>query len=218
MTKAPPQIPPTLAYTEQDEQLRLRIRSWIESNDMGPLPSEYHPRLEALTEWQAALHSAGFMALSWPTEYGGGGHTLSAEAVLAEELSRSSRPELVNRLAIYTWGPTILDFGTEKQKSAFLPGMLDASEIWCQGFSEPEAGSDLASVRTSGRVEGDSLVINGQKVWTTRGRAIQVECHAHPDQSRRISPSGAHRGHRRHEVARHHHQTSSPDAQRTPLQ
>lgn len=168
MNRAPPPIPPTLAYTGQDEDLRLRIRSWIENNDMGPLPSEYHPRLQALVEWQAALDDAGFMALSWPTEYGGGGYTLTAEAVLAEELARSSRPELVNRLAIYTWGPTILDFGTDEQKAAFLPGMLDASEIWCQGFSEPEAGSDLAAVRTSATIQGDSLVINGQKVWTTR--------------------------------------------------
>lgn len=168
MTNAPPKIPPTLAYSERDDELRHRIRSWIESNDMGPLPSEYHPRLQALAEWQSALDEAGFMALSWPTEYGGGGYTLTAEAVLGEELARSSRPELVNRLAMYTWGPTILDFGTEEQKAAFLPGMLDASEIWCQGFSEPEAGSDLASVRTSATVEEDSLVINGQKVWTTR--------------------------------------------------
>lgn len=168
MTKNPPSIPPTLAYSDQDEELRLRIRSWVEDNDMGPLPSEYHARLEALVKWQAALDDAGFMALSWPTEYGGGGYTLTAEAVLAEELARSSRPELVNRLAMYTWGPTILDFGTDEQKAAFLPGMLDASEIWCQGFSEPEAGSDLAAVRTSATIKGDSLIINGQKVWTTR--------------------------------------------------
>jgi len=162
------ETPRTLTYTESDEELRLRIRAWIADNDMGPAPERYEDRVVALTEWQAALHSAGFMGLSWPEEYGGAGASIAAEGILAEEMSRSSRPELINRLALYTWGPTVLDWGTDDQKARFLPGMLDASEIWCQGFSEPEAGSDLAAVRTFAQVEGDELVINGQKVWTTR--------------------------------------------------
>ena len=160
--------PQTLTYSASDEELRLRIRSWIAENDMGPPPDRYEDRVAALTEWQAALHGAGFMGLSWPTEYGGAGHSIAAEGILSEELARSSRPELINRLALYTWGPTLLDWGTDEQKARFLPGMLDASEIWCQGFSEPEAGSDLAAARTFARLDGDELVINGQKVWTTR--------------------------------------------------
>ena len=160
--------PQTLTYSASDEELRLRIRSWIAANDMGPPPDRYEDRVAALTEWQAALHGAGFMGLSWPTEYGGAGHSIAAEGILSEELARSSRPELINRLALYTWGPTLLDWGTDEQKARFLPGMLDASEIWCQGFSEPEAGSDLAAARTFAQLDGDELVINGQKVWTTR--------------------------------------------------
>jgi alkylation response protein AidB-like acyl-CoA dehydrogenase len=165
---APVELPRTLTYSDDDEELRGRIRAWIEDNDMGPAPERYEERVIALAEWQAALHAAGFMGLSWPTEYGGAGRSIAAEGILSEELSRSSRPELINRLGNYTWGPTILDWGTEEQKARFLPGMLDASEIWCQGFSEPEAGSDLAAVRTFAERDGDDLVINGQKVWTTR--------------------------------------------------
>jgi alkylation response protein AidB-like acyl-CoA dehydrogenase len=165
---APVELPRTLTYSDDDEELRGRIRAWIEDNDMGPAPERYGERVIALAEWQAALHAAGFMGLSWPTEYGGAGRSIAAEGILSEELSRSSRPELINRLGNYTWGPTILDWGTEEQKARFLPGMLDASEIWCQGFSEPEAGSDLAAVRTFAERDGDDLVINGQKVWTTR--------------------------------------------------
>ena len=93
---------------------------------------------------------------------------LAAEAVLCQELAATSMPQLINRLALYTWGPTILSRGTPAQKARFLPGMLDASEIWCQGFSEPDAGSDLAAVRTRAQVSGDVLVVDGQKVWTSR--------------------------------------------------
>jgi alkylation response protein AidB-like acyl-CoA dehydrogenase len=124
--------------------------------------------MEALREWQYALHSAGFVGLSWPLEQGGRGLDLSAEAVFAEELAKSSTPQLLNRLAVYTWGPTLMDLGTPEQCNRFLPGMLSASEIWCQGFSEPDAGSDLAAVRTAGVVDGDRVVISGQKVWTSR--------------------------------------------------
>jgi len=163
-----PVIPPTLVPDEADEGLRNEIRAWIRENDPGPPPSSYVEKMHALTEWQAALHAAGFIGLSWPEEYGGAGRPLSAEAVLAEELAFSTRPQLINRLALYTWGPTIFDWGTDEQKTRFLPGMLDASEQWCQGFSEPEAGSDLASVRTTALRDGDELVVNGQKVWTSR--------------------------------------------------
>ena len=162
------EIPKTLTYSDSDEELRSSIRSWIAENDMGPAPDGYEDRVVALTEWQAALHEAGFMGLSWPEQYGGAGRSIAAEGILAEEMARSSRPELINRLALYTWGPTLLDWGTEEQKTRLLPGMLDASEMWCQGFSEPEAGSDLAAARTFAHIDGDELVINGQKVWTTR--------------------------------------------------
>ena len=108
------------------------------------------------------------MGLSWPVEYGGRGMSLAAEAVLAEELARSGAAEIINRLALYTWGPTLMDMGEPEQLRRFLPGMLDASQLWCQGFSEPDAGSDLAGVRTRAVVDGEELVITGQKVWTSR--------------------------------------------------
>lgn len=161
-------VPPTLRVESELHHLRLDLRQWFEKNDPGPQPLEYQARMAALTRWQRQIHRAGFVGLSWPTEFGGGGMDLAAEAVLCQELAATSMPQLINRLALYTWGPTILSRGTPAQKARFLPGMLDASEIWCQGFSEPDAGSDLAAVRTRARVSGDVLVVDGQKVWTSR--------------------------------------------------
>ena len=161
-------VPPTLRVESELNDLRLDLRQWFEKNDPGPQPSEYEARMAALTRWQRQIHRAGFVGLSWPTEFGGGGMGLAAEAVLCQELAATSMPQLINRLALYTWGPTILSRGTPAQKARFLPGMLDAGEIWCQGFSEPDAGSDLAAVRTRAHVSGDVLVVDGQKVWTSR--------------------------------------------------
>ena len=159
---------PTLTFDEADEALRREVREWIQANDPGAAPASYAGRMERLIEWQRALGEAGYVGASWDAEYGGRGLDLTAEAVIAEELAQSSMPQLVNRLAVYTWGPTLLDFGTEQQKRTYLPGMLDASEIWCQGFSEPGAGSDLAAVKTIALRDGDELVVNGQKLWTSR--------------------------------------------------
>ena len=161
-------LPPTLRVESELQDLRLDLRQWFEKNDPGPQPFEYEARMAALTRWQRQIHGAGFIGLSWPTEFGGGGMGLTAEAVLCQELAATSMPQLINRLALYTWGPTILSRGTPAQKARFLPGMLDASEIWCQGFSEPDAGSDLTAVRTRAQVSGDVLVVDGQKVWTSR--------------------------------------------------
>lgn len=161
-------VPPTLRVESESDDLRQDLRRWLQENDPGPEPFEYGARMAALTRWQRQLHRAGFIGLSWPTEFGGRGMGLAAEAVLCQELATTSMPQLINRLALYTWGPTILSLGTPAQKARFLPGMLDAGEIWCQGFSEPDAGSDLAAVRTRAQVSGDVLVVDGQKVWTSR--------------------------------------------------
>lgn len=158
----------TLRFRPEDEALRGRIRAWMADHDPGPPPSEFEARLKALVEWQAQLHGAGFVGLSWPERYGGGGLDLRAEAVFSEELASSSMPELINRIGVYMCGPTIMDFGDEGQAERYLPAMLDASESWCQGFSEPEAGSDLAAIRARGRVDGERILISGQKVWTSR--------------------------------------------------
>ena len=175
-----------------EEDLRTELRAWISAHDPGPPPSEYGPRIEELTRWQAALCDAGFMGLSWPVQYGGRGMNLAAEAVLAEELARSGAAELINRLALYTWGPTLMDLGEPSQLRRFLPGMLDASELWCQGFSEPDAGSDLAGVRTRAVMDSEELVITGQKVWTSRAElstynALLVRTDGEPGQHRGLT-------------------------------
>lgn len=175
-----------------ERKLRTEIRAWIAANDPGPPPSDYHERIKALTRWQTSLCEAGFMGLSWPVRYGGRGMSLAAEAVLAEELARSGAAEIINRLALYTWGPTLMDMGEPEQMRRFLPGMLDASELWCQGFSEPDAGSDLAGVRTRAMVDGDELVITGQKVWTSRAElstynALLVRTDGEPGQHRGLT-------------------------------
>ena len=163
-------LPPTLRFSTDENDLRHEIRTWILANDPGPPREDYAARIQDLVSWQRALNEAGLMGLSWPVEFGGRGLGLAAEAVLAEELALSSIPQLINRIAIFTWGPTILEWGTEEQKQRLLPGMLDVSEVWCQGFSEPEAGSDLAAVRMTAVQDGDELVVTGQKVWTSRAQ------------------------------------------------
>lgn len=161
-------LPMTLRTGPREEALRAEIRAWIATNDPGPPPADYDQHMAALVRWQRRLADAGFVGLSWPERHGGRGLGLAAEAVFAEELAQSSMPELVNRLAVYTWAPTLLELGTEEQRTRFLAGMRDASEIWCQSFSEPDAGSDLSAIRTRAMRDGDSFVVTGQKVWTSR--------------------------------------------------
>jgi len=161
-------LPATLEFGAEEEALRHEIRSWLAANEPGPMSSDYLERSRQLTEWQRRLHGAGFLGLSWPSAYGGKDMSIAADAVLAEELARSGMPEIINRLALFTWAPPVLIFGTDEQKKRYLPPMLDASEIWCQGFSEPAAGSDLAAVRTKAVIDGDEFVISGQKTWTSR--------------------------------------------------
>jgi alkylation response protein AidB-like acyl-CoA dehydrogenase len=159
---------PTLHFGPDEDALRERVRAWLADNDPGAPPEDYDARIQAQIAWQARLHAAGLIGLSWPVEYGGAGLGIAAEAVLAEELAGSGMPELINRIGVYMVGPTLMDLATPELRERFLPGMLDASELWCQGFSEPDAGSDLAAVRTVARQDGEALVISGQKVWTSR--------------------------------------------------
>jgi len=161
-------LPLTLRTGPREDALRAEIRAWIAAHDPGPPPPAYDDHMTALVAWQARLAEAGFIGVSWPERYGGRGLGLAAEAVFAEELANSSLPELINRLAVYTWAPTLLEWGTDEQRERFLPGMRDASEVWCQSFSEPDAGSDLSSIRTRAVRDGDSFVVSGQKVWTSR--------------------------------------------------
>ena len=109
----------------------------------------------------------GWVGVSWPREYGGRGATLEQQVVYNEELARSNAPSLVNGLGIMLVGPTLMHWGSEEQKKRYVPKILSAEEIWCQGYSEPGAGSDVASLQTRAVEEGDYFVVNGQKVWTS---------------------------------------------------
>ncbi len=121
-------------------------------------------------EWERALFEAGLAAIAWPKEYGGRGATLMQQALFTEEYVKAKAPDRINRLGLGLLGPTLMVYGTEEQKQQHLPRILRCDEIWCQGFSEPNAGSDLASLRTRAEIDGDDFVVNGQKIWTSLGR------------------------------------------------
>ena len=120
--------------------------------------------------WQRKLNAGGYLGMRWPKEWGGRGATGVEEAILAEELANADAPEVPNSLGLTLCAPALIHHGTEEQRRRYIPAMLNADEIWCQGFSEPGAGSDLASLRCRAELEGDHFVINGQKCWTTYGR------------------------------------------------
>ena len=159
-----------LRDTPEEAAFRAEVRGWLEANVPGELTG---PRsTEAVYErawhdWSRKLADAGYAGLTWPPEYGGRGATYSHQAILLEEVARAEAPQHMNVIGLGMAGPTIIAHGTDEQKSRYLPKILSAEEIWCQGFSEPGAGSDLAAVRTSARREGDHFVVDGQKVWSS---------------------------------------------------
>jgi alkylation response protein AidB-like acyl-CoA dehydrogenase len=162
-----------LNLTPEETEFRDELRSWLEANvpkDWGewrekPLEESF-PYLRA---WQRKLYEGGWAAVSWPKEYGGRGATLMEQSLFWEEMARVEAPPMANSLGLGLIGPTIIAYGTNEQKKRFIPKILSAEEIWCQGFSEPNAGSDLAALQTEARLEGDHYVVNGQKVWTSYG-------------------------------------------------
>jgi alkylation response protein AidB-like acyl-CoA dehydrogenase len=121
------------------------------------------------------MHGGGWVGISWPKEYGGRGATLTQQLVYGEEMSRAHAPALVNQLGTMLVGPTLIQWGTEEQKKRYVPKILSADEIWCQGYSEPNSGSDLASLQTRAVLEGDSFVVNGQKVWTSLAQRAHMQ-------------------------------------------
>ena len=127
-------------------------------------------RVELLREWQRRLHQAGLAAVSWPLEHGGRGATVVQQLVFNAELARHRAPEAINRSAMNQLGPTIIQWGDDTQRSYYLPRILSGADVWCQGFSEPDAGSDLASLRTRAELDGDQFVVNGQKIWTSKAQ------------------------------------------------
>ncbi len=163
-----------LTYPPEAEQFRTEIRTWLEEN----LPAGWFEAGFELTpderakfneEWPGRLFAGGWICATWPAEYGGKGLTTMQGVVLAEEFARAKAPLRADFFGDTLVGPTILQWGTEEQKKEFLPKIMSGEMAWCQGFSEPDSGSDLASLKTSAVLDGDEWVINGQKVWTTQG-------------------------------------------------
>ena len=156
-----------LTLSPSELAFRDELRAWLEENHPGREPAGDEAAFAFRREWQQRLHGAGLAGVSWPTEYGGRGATLIEQAIYNEEIVRAKAPQTANVLGLAMGGPTVIAHGTEEQRRRFLPPILSAEEIWCQGFSEPDAGSDLAAVKTRATRHGDEWVVTGQKVWTT---------------------------------------------------
>src|SRR5947209_8204041 len=164
-----------LTYPPEAEAFRAEIRSWLEENlpegwfdDGFELQGEERRRFNEA--WVEKLYEGGWICATWPAEYGGKGLTTMQAVVLNEEFARAGAPMRADFFGDTLVGPTILQWGSEEQKREFLPKILSGQIAWCQGFSEPEAGSDLASLKTRAELDGDEWVINGQKVWTTQAQ------------------------------------------------
>jgi len=165
-----------LGFTAQQEQFRREASGWLERELSGPFRDlrgvkSHTAAFERRREWERALGAARWSCVGWPERYGGRDATLAEQVIFAEEYARTGAPARIGHLGVELLGPTLLAFGTEAQKQRFLPPIARGDEIWCQGYSEPNAGSDLANVRTRARLEsasdGSEWVIDGQKVWTS---------------------------------------------------
>ena len=163
-----------MTYPVEAEEFRVEIRSWLKENlpagwfDEGFEMSDEERRVFN-QNWPSKLFEGGWICATWPKEYGGKGLTTMQGVVLSEEFAAAKAPMRGDFFGDTLVGPTLLQWGTEEQKLGFLPGILKGQTRWCQGFSEPNSGSDLASLKTTAVLDGDEWVINGQKVWTTQG-------------------------------------------------
>ena len=160
-----------LTYPPEAEAFRAEIRAWLDEH----LPADFHDlRGEARRafheQWVRKLYEGGWICASWPKEYGGKGLTTMQQVLLNEEFAKAGAPMRADFFGDTLVGPTILQWGTEEQKQEFLPKILKGEISWCQGFSEPDAGSDLAGLKTRAELDGDEWVVNGQKVWTTQAQ------------------------------------------------
>ncbi|HTB13174.1 MAG TPA: acyl-CoA dehydrogenase [Bryobacteraceae bacterium] len=162
-----------LNHTPQEQRFRDEVRAWFAEN----VPRDWvkrrdeeesmQGRFDYLRGWQRKLYDAGWAGISWPKDFGGRGAPVMEQVIFIEEMARAEAPPMANVIALGLIGPTIIAFGTPEQKRRYLAKMLSAEEIWCQGFSEPNAGSDLAALSTTGVLDGDHFVVNGQKCWTS---------------------------------------------------
>jgi alkylation response protein AidB-like acyl-CoA dehydrogenase len=169
-----------LTLTPAEEKFRGDCQAWLDTH----VPRAWHDRVfrESLTSseeiaflksWQRTLYDGGWVGLAWPREYGGHGATFMEQVIFNQEMARAKAPPLINVLGLIIVGPTMMIHGSEEQKRRYLPKILNAEEIWCQGFSEPNSGSDLASLATRASPDGDEFVVNGQKIWNSHGHMAQ---------------------------------------------
>ncbi|MGQ4807477.1 putative acyl-CoA dehydrogenase FadE17 [Candidatus Entotheonellaceae bacterium PAL068K] len=160
-----------IRFSPDDEQYRQKLRTWLEANrPQDPSSLDQDVAFAYRRKWQRELYDGGWVGIHWPKEYGGQGATLIQQAIYAQEMAQAQAPQPANGLGIGIVGPTLMAHGTEAQKKRYIPKILNADEIWCQGFSEPNSGSDLASLRTHAVLDGDEYVVNGQKIWTSLGQ------------------------------------------------
>ncbi|MDV2476963.1 acyl-CoA dehydrogenase [Rhodococcus zopfii] len=179
----------------ENAEFAATVRQWLEENLTGEFaelrgkggPGSEHEFFERRLAWDRHLAAAGWTCIGWPAEYGGRGATLEQQVIFHQEYARANAPARVNHLGEELLGPTLIVFGTDEQKQRFLPGIRNVTELWAQGYSEPGAGSDLANVSTTARLDGDRWVINGQKVWTSLAHVAQwafVVCRTEPGSTR----------------------------------
>jgi alkylation response protein AidB-like acyl-CoA dehydrogenase len=169
------------AYTAEEEAFRQALRTWLEPNlsehraIWGEDKDEFtqHPSSPASLAWHKRLYEGGWVGLHWPREYGGRGASLMQQVIFTEEGMRLGAPPEVNGMGMNMVGPMLMHYGTEEQKTRYLANILSADEIWCQGFSEPGSGSDLASLSTRAVLDGDTFVVTGSKIWTSNAHNAQ---------------------------------------------
>jgi alkylation response protein AidB-like acyl-CoA dehydrogenase len=179
----------------EDEAFRLEVRSWLSDHVVGEFAAlggrggsgDETFGFEVRLEWERVLAADGWTGIGWPTEYGGRGASIAHQVIFNEEYVRAKAPGRVSILGEGLIGPTIIQYGTPEQKARFLPPILAGTELWCQGYSEPNAGSDLANVQTRAVLDGDEWVVTGQKVWTSGAHQADwcfVVCRTEPGSAR----------------------------------
>jgi alkylation response protein AidB-like acyl-CoA dehydrogenase len=166
-----------LKFTVDDSDFREEVRTWLRANvPAEPAPPELGLMREYDLAWQRVQYEGGWAGIAWPREYGGRGMTLTQQLIWYEEYALAGAPDVgVNFVGLNHGGPTLIARGNSDQKAFHLPRILRGESVWCQGFSEPGAGSDLAALQTRGVIEGDCLVVTGQKIWTSYADAADYQ-------------------------------------------